>query len=232
MRITWMGHGSFRIEMGGQVLLLDPWLTGNPVLPEDKHDEATAGATHILLTHGHFDHTTDAVTLARKTGAPILGMYELVNALTEGEDGVEGMAYNRGGTIMAGDVACTLVAASHSSTMGGDNGLIPTGQECGFMISHAGRTIYAMGDTDIMADWGWMAELHNPEIAIAPIGGHFTMDGARAAWGLKRFFPGLKGVVPGHYKTFPLLAQSADDLITGIAPVPVHVMEVMGSVDL
>jgi len=231
MRVTWMGHGSWRIEVGGQVLLLDPWVTGNPVFPDDKVDEIIAGATHILITHGHFDHTQDAIEIAKKTGAPILGMYELINVLTEGTD-VEGVGYNRGGTAMAGDVACTLVAASHSSTMGGENGLIPTGQECGFMISHAGSTLYAMGDTDIMADWAWMAELHDPDWAIVPIGGFFTMDPKRAAWGLKKFFPGLKGVIPGHYKTFPALAQSADDLVTGVAPVPVHVLDVLGSVDL
>ena len=230
MRITWMGHGSFRIEIGGQVLLLDPWITGNPVFPEDKADEIIDGATAILLTHGHFDHTADAVEIARKTGAPMLGMYELINHLAT--DGVEGVGYNRGGTAMVGDVGCTLVAASHSSTIAGDNGPIPTGQECGFMISHAGRTVYAMGDTDIMADWAWMAELHDPDIAIVPIGGFFTMDPTRAAWGLKKFFPNLRGVVPGHYKTFPALAQLADDLVTGIAPVPVHVLDVMGSADL
>ena len=100
------------------------------------------------------------------------------------------------------------------------------------MIEHGGRTLYAMGDTDIMADWEWMAELHDPDIAIVPIGGFYTMDPKRAAWGVKRYFPNLKGVIPGHYKTFPALAQSADELITGIAPTPVHVMDVMGSVDL
>jgi len=231
MRVTWLGHGSFRIEVGGQVLLLDPWIKGNPSFPEDRGDEAIEGATHILITHGHFDHTANAVEVARKTGAPLIGMYEVINVLTAGEDGIEGIGYNRGGTVMAGDVACTLVAASHSSTMNGDDGPIPTGQECGFMISHGGRTLYAMGDTDIMADWEWMAALHKPDFAIVPIGGHFTMDGARAAWGIKRYFD-FKAVIPGHYKTFPLLAQSADDLAAGIAPVPVHALDVMGSVDL
>lgn len=233
MRVTWLGHGSFRIEVGGQVLLLDPWIKGNPAFPEERGDEVIAGATHILITHGHFDHTVNAVEIARRTGAPLIGMYEVINALTDGEEGIEGIGYNRGGTVMAGEVACTLVQASHSSTMNGPSGeIICTGQECGFMIAHGGRTLYAMGDTDIMADWEWMAELHRPDFAIVPIGGHFTMDGARASWGLKRYLPSLKSVIPGHYRTFPLLAQSADSLVEGMAPVPVHVLEVMGSVDL
>ena len=230
MRVTWMGHGSFRIEVGGQVLLLDPWITGNPVFPDDKAGEVTSGATAILLTHGHFDHTQDCVDIARKTGAPLVGMYELVNHFAAA-DGVEGTGFNKGGTVMLGDVAVTMVSASHSSSIGTDNGLAHAGQETGLMIEHGGRTLYAMGDTDIMADWAWMAELHKPDFAIVPIGGHFTMDGKRAAWGCRKYFD-FKGVIPGHYKTFPLLEQSADAFVAGIAPVPVHVLDVLGSVDL
>ncbi|MEM7059787.1 MAG: metal-dependent hydrolase [Pseudomonadota bacterium] len=231
MRITWMGHGSFRIEVGGQVLLLDPWITDNPVFPQDKAEEITAGVTHILITHGHFDHTADCADIAKQSGAPIIGMYELVNWFTA-INGVEGTGANKGGTVMCGDVAVTLVAASHSSTVASDNGPVSMGMEVGFMIEHGGRTLYAMGDTDIMADWEWMAELHKPDFAIVPIGGHFTMDGARAAWGINKYFSTLKGVIPCHFKTFPLLAQSSDEFAAGMAPVPVHELEVMGSIEL
>ena len=230
MRVTWMGHGSFRIEAAGQVLLLDPWINGNPVLPEGQADGAIEGATAILLTHGHFDHTADCVEIAKKTGAPLYGMYELVNWFAA-VDGVEGNGLNRGGTVKIGDVAVTLVAASHSSSINSDSGPVYAGQECGFMIEAGGKTLYAMGDTDIMADWGWMAELHKPDFALVPIGGHFTMDGARAAWGCRKFFS-FKAVIPGHYKTFPLLEQTADAFTAGMAPVPVHALDVMGSVDL
>ena len=77
-----------------------------------------------------------------------------------------------------------------------------------------------------------MAELHKPDFAIVPIGGHFTMDGKRAAWGISKYFSTLKGVIPCHYKTFPLLAQDANDFIAGMGGVPVHELEVGGSVDL
>lgn len=231
MRVTWMGHGSFRIEAAGQVLMLDPWVDGNPSFPAEKTDEAIAGATAILLTHGHFDHTKDCVDVAKKTGAPLYGMYELINWFTA-VDGVEGTGLNRGGTVMIGDVAVTLVAASHSSTVAGDAGPIPMGQECGFMISAGGKTLYAMGDTDIMADWEWMGELHAPECAIVPIGGHFTMDGARAAWGIRKYLPSLTSVIPGHFKTFPLLAQDAEALKAGLPGVTVHEFAVMDSVDV
>lgn len=231
MRVTWMGHGSFRIEAAGQVMLLDPWVEGNPSFPEDRTDEAIAGTTAILLTHGHFDHTKDCVEVAKKTGAPLYGMYELINWFAA-VDGVEGVGFNRGGAVMIGDVAVTLVAASHSSTVAGDGGPFPMGQECGFMIAAEGKTLYAMGDTDIMADWEWMGELHQPECAIVSMGGHFTMDGARAAWGIRKYLPSLTGVIPGHYKTFPLLAQDAEALKEGLPGVTVHEPEVMGSVDL
>ena len=75
MNIIWLGHGSFRIEIEDQVLLIDPWLTGNPMLAEDQHEAALTGATQILVTHGHFDHTTDVAAVATRTGAPVAGMY-------------------------------------------------------------------------------------------------------------------------------------------------------------
>ena len=97
------------------------------------------------------------------------------------------------------------------------------------MIEAEGKTLYAMGDTDIMADWEWMAELHKPDCAIAPIGGHFTMDGARAAWGISKYF-NLSSVIPGHYKTFPLLAQSAADM--DVPGAQIIEPEVMAAIDL
>ncbi|MEM7745738.1 MAG: metal-dependent hydrolase [Pseudomonadota bacterium] len=230
MRITWLGHGSFRIEAAGEVLLLDPWITGNPVFPENEASKVVDGATAILLTHGHFDHTADCVEIAKKTAAPLFGMYELVSWFTA-IDGVEGTGFNKGGTVQVGDVAVTMVTASHSSSVSGDAGPTLVGSEAGFMIETDGKTLYAMGDTDIMADWAWMAELHNPDFAIVPIGGHFTMNGARAAWGCRKYFD-FKGVIPGHYKTFPLLEQSADSFRAGMDPVPVHELDVLGSVDL
>ena len=231
MRVTWIGHGSFRIEIAGEILLLDPWVRGNPVFDESRFEEVMAGTTGILITHGHFDHTANIEEVAKVTGAPIFGMYELVNWYTA-IDGIEGTGFNKGGSVKIGNVELTMVSASHSSSLNGDAGPVLVGPEAGFMISGEGKTLYAMGDTDIMADWEWMAELHRPDYAIVPIGGHFTMDGKRAAWGCRRYFPDLKGTIPGHYRTFPLLAQSADEFVDGMGSTPVHVLDWMGSVDL
>ena len=101
MKIIWLGHGSFRFETGNLVLLLDPWLTGNPVLPEDRHDEATDGVTHILLTHTHFDHVADVLPLARKYKVPVVGQYDLMSHWAE-QEGIETIGFNKGGTVDLG----------------------------------------------------------------------------------------------------------------------------------
>ncbi len=89
MNIIWLGHGSFRIELEDQIVLVDPWLTGNPMLQEAQHEAALQGATHILVTHGHFDHITDVPDISKRTGAPVSGMYELAQFL-HAEGAVEG----------------------------------------------------------------------------------------------------------------------------------------------
>ena len=99
MNIIWLGHGSWRIEIGGEVLLIDPWIS-NPVMPEDRREEAVQGATQILITHGHFDHTVDIVEVSKTTGAPVSGMYELANHLFS-LGATEGNAFNKGGTNVA-----------------------------------------------------------------------------------------------------------------------------------
>ncbi|WP_102107849.1 metal-dependent hydrolase [Oceaniglobus roseus] len=221
MKITWLGHGSFRIEVADQVLLIDPWFTGNPVFPEGRKDEAVAGATHVLLTHGHGDHASDAASL----GLPVAGMVELMSWLG---DKVETTGFNKGGTITLGQVKVTMVNAVHSSSS--PDGKI-AGSESGFMISGEGKTLYFSGDTDIMADMEWMGELHKPDIGILCAGGHYTMDMERAAWAAKRYFK-FRTVIPGHYKTFPALAQSADAMIAALPDVQVLTPEVMETVEV
>ena len=115
MQITWLGHASFRIEIAGKVLLIDPWLSGNPMLKEDQHDAAVSGATHILLTHGHFDHVIDTVPLAKKLGIPVVGQYDLMGHWAEKEK-IETVGFNKGGTVDLGGVKVTMVHAVHSST--------------------------------------------------------------------------------------------------------------------
>ena len=121
MNIIWLGHGSFRIEIAGEVLLVDPWFTGNPVFPEDRKADAIAGATHILLTHCHFDHVADVLELASELKIPVVGQYDLMGYWAEAE-GIETVGFNKGGTVMLGDVAVTMVNAVHSSSFGTPEG--------------------------------------------------------------------------------------------------------------
>ena len=146
MNFVWLGHGSMRIESGDTVLLIDPWLNGNPMLPEDRHEAALAGATHILLTHAHIDHIADVLPLAQDLNLPVLGQYDLMSHWGETKD-VETIGFNRGGTVEAGGVAVTLVPASHSSTVGTPDGPVAVGSECGFMlVSASRRTMPASGE--------------------------------------------------------------------------------------
>lgn len=230
MKITWLGHSAFRLEIGDQILLIDPWLTGNPMFPDDRRDEAIAGTTHILLSHGHFDHASDTVDLAHALEIPIVGIFDLITYWESKKD-VAGIGFNKGGTVMLGDVAVTMVNATHSSSYGGEEGPVYAGSEAGYMISHGGRTVYFSGDTDVMMDMELFQALHEPEIGILCCGGHFTMDMKRAAYAAKRFFD-FKTVIPCHYRTFPLLAQSAEELAAGLPGVDVKTPEVMEAIEL
>ena len=225
MKITFLGHASFRIEIADQILLIDPWLTGNPVLSDEHHDDAIVGATHILLTHAHFDHMADVVRLSKELKIPLVGQYDLMGWLEESE-GLSIVGFNKGGTVSLGNVAVTMVNAVHSSTTRSENGLHAMGSECGFMIEAEGSTIYVSGDTDVMADMAVFNDLHQPEIGILACGGHFTMDMRRAAYAANKFF-NFTTIIPCHYRTFPILEQSAQVLIEAVPSAQVIEPQVM-----
>lgn len=211
MKYTWLGHASLRLEIGGEVLLIDPWLDGNPMFPADDRDALLDGATAILITHGHFDHVAGVPELARQLGVPVYGIADLMGWWEASEQGVETVGFNKGGTVRIGAVAVTMVAATHSSSVMTEDGPVYAGCEAGYMIEGEGRTVYVSGDTDVMADMAILQDLHAPEIGILCAGGHFTMDMARAAYAASKLFR-FSTVIPVHYKTFPLLEQSAEPL--------------------
>ncbi|MBV7410500.1 metal-dependent hydrolase [Maritimibacter sp. DP1N21-5] len=230
MKIIWLGHASLRIEIGGQVLLIDPWLEGNPMLEEGQYDVATSGATHVLVTHGHGDHASSGAALCKKLGVPAVGIFDLMSHWEE-KHGIDVIGFNKGGTVDLGGVKVTMVNATHSSSFSGSDGPVYAGHESGFMIEGEGHVIYVSGDTDIMADMGWMGDLHKPDIGILCAGGHFTMDMKRAAYAAKRYFD-FKTVIPYHYRTFPLLAQSAEVLAEGLPGVEVIEPQVMEPIEI
>ena len=216
MKIIWLGHSGFRIEIEQAVLLIDPWLAGNPVFPAERRDEALKGATHILLTHAHGDHAADAAALSQELKIPVACIHE-ASVFLKGQ-GAEVIGFGKGGTIDCNGAKVTMVNATHSASIDfGDKGLLPAGSAAGFMIAGEGQVVYVSGDTDIMADMAWMGELHQPTIGILSAGGHYTMDMARAAWAARKYF-NFRTIIPCHYKTFPLLEQNADALRAGLPP--------------
>ena len=116
MNIIWLGHSGFRIEIENAVLLVDPWLTGNPMFPADQRAHALKGATHVLLTHGHGDHAGDALAIAKELNIPLVGIYDLLNGMQK-RDGLSVIGFNKGGTVDLNGAKVTLVNASHSSSV-------------------------------------------------------------------------------------------------------------------
>ena len=213
MKITWFGHSAFRVEIGKSVLLIDPYLSANPVF-KGKVADAAQGVTHVALTHGHSDHTGDAAQICKDSGAVLIAVYELAIHLNgKGAPNIE--PGNTGGTIYTGDFDITFVRADHSSS---SDDFVYLGNPCGLVVRAKpdGRTLYHMGDTDIFGDMALIAELHRPDIGIVPIGDRFTMNGRTAAIACRRYF-NFSVVLPCHYRTFPLLAQSADSFVQSMA---------------
>jgi L-ascorbate metabolism protein UlaG (beta-lactamase superfamily) len=217
MQITWLGHSGFRIDIAGAVLLIDPWLIGNPMFAAHQRGSALHGATHIVVTHGDGDHMAQSIGLALELDLPLVGPDGLIQRYAA-RDGARGIGFNRGGTVTLAGARLTMVAASHSLAAPDGQGAVPyAGAACGYMIAGEGHTIYLSGETDIMADMGWMAELHQPDIGLLAAGGHDTMDMERAAFAARKYF-NFRTVIPYHYRGSSKLAQDAVPLRMGLPP--------------
>jgi L-ascorbate metabolism protein UlaG (beta-lactamase superfamily) len=210
MKITWFGHSCFRVETGKSIVLIDPFLKGNPTFEGSgiAWDKATAGVTHVALTHGHDDHLGDAAEICEKSGATLFAVFELAMYVAEtGAKKLEPM--NPGGTVKSQDFDLSYVNAIHSSSSGGTY----LGNPCGIILNtKEGKTLYHMGDTEIFGDMALINEIHAPHIGFVPIGDRFTMGAKTAALACRKFFR-FETVFPCHYGTFPMLDQSADAFV-------------------
>lgn len=204
MKITWFGHSTFRIETGKSVVLIDPFLTGNPTFEKSgvSWDDATKGTTHVVISHGHDDHVGDAAKISKTYGAPVFANYEI--ALAVGAKGAEKLEpMNTGGTVTKDDVSVSLVNALHSSSTQVDGVFRYLGNPNGIILRVAGaKTIYHMGDTDMFAGMSLIEEFYKPEIGLVPVGDRFTMGAKNAAFACKKFFK-FNTIIPCHYGTFP-----------------------------
>jgi len=208
-RITWLGHATVLIETAkGTNILIDPFIENNPKYP--KNYKLPSKINYILLTHGHGDHISDAVPVAKRHGSTVVAIYELSDFIAkQGVDKTIGM--NLGGTVKLDEVSATMVDAKHSSGAQDSSGVHYVGVAAGYIIDPGdGPVLYHAGDTCVFGDMRLIGELYKPETAMLPIGGHFTMDPKEAAMAVKLL--GAKTVLPIHWGTFPMLTGTPQQL--------------------
>ena len=209
IRLTWLGHATFRIETpGGKAVIIDPFITGNPKCPEAEKKVKKLDV--LLCTHGHGDHFADAVALIKQHQPVVVGMPELCGWLQkQGAKNVCGM--NKGGTQAVGDIKVTMVHANHSSGIEDAGGMVYGGAACGYVVEFDnGVKIYHAGDTNVFGDMSIIRDIYAPEIALLPIGDHYTMSPREAAYACNLLKP--KTVVPMHFGTFPVLTGTPAEL--------------------
>ncbi len=208
MQITWLGHGSFQFRLpSGQVLLMDPWIDGNPAYPKGF---GIARVDTICVTHGHYDHIQAVAPLAAKFGAEVVAIYETAGWL-ESKGVKKTRPMGKGGTQKAGEVLITMTHAVHSCGILDDGKFVYGGEAAGFVLRFAdGRALYFAGDTNVFSDMDLIRQLYHPELAVLPIGDLFTMSPLEAALACRLLQP--KTVIPMHFGTFPPLTGTPEQL--------------------
>lgn len=208
-RITWLGHATVLVQTAkGTNILIDPFIAHNPKYP--KSFSLPEKIHYILLTHGHGDHISDAAPVAARHGSSVVAIYELA-AYMAGKGVAETIGMNIGGTVQLNDCAATMVEAKHSAGAQDEHGTHYVGVAAGFVLTiEDGPVLYHAGDTSVFSDMKLIAELYQPEVAMIPIGGHYTMGPKEAAVAAK--FLGSKMILPLHFGTFPPLTGTPEQL--------------------
>jgi L-ascorbate metabolism protein UlaG (beta-lactamase superfamily) len=219
MDIRFLGHACFELSEGDTTVLIDPFLSGNPKAAAEASD---LNPSAILLTHGHADHLGDTVDIAKRVGCPVVAIVELANEI--GSNGVEQIFDpNLGGTVKFDWGWVKLVPAWHT-------GVTPSGTPhtpAGLLVGIGGKTVYHLGDTCLFSDLQLIAHRGNPiDVALVPIGGHYTMDRLDAVEAVKLIEP--QNVIPCHYDTFPPIetdAQAFKSDVEGATSAAVQILQ-------
>ena len=211
--LKFLGHACFVLREGKHAIVFDPFLTGNPAAAATAEE---IDCQYILVSHGHEDHLGDAISIAKRTGATIIATAEIARACIE--KGVQTHAMHLGGKHNFDFGFVRITPAFHGSG-------IPGGHASGFIVNFYGKNVYHTGDTALFSDMALLGRLESIDIALLPIGDNFTMgpsDAAEAANMIK-----AKMVIPMHYNTWPLIAQSPEAFKKDVSTrfnLPVHIM--------
>lgn len=221
--VHWYGQAAFKIvSPGGKVILIDPFISKNPKTPADQKDLSKIGKVDlILVTHGHGDHVGDTFELARMTGAKVAmnadmgSTYQALGMIPKEQL----IRFNKSGVIapIGEGIRVTMTRAEHSSSVrakdpiSGKTMVYPGGEPSGYIVRlENGYKIYHAGDTGVFRDMGFINTYYRPDLALLPIGGHFTMGPAHAGWAVRNYLKDVKTVMPMHYGTFPILKGTPD----------------------
>lgn len=235
VEVLWLGQSAFRITTpSGKVIVTDPWLLKNPLTPAKYKDLAALGKVDLLLvTHGHGDHIADAPEIARRNSIPLWSPGDLNMTLTTLGVLPPGQLprFNKSGRITpVPGIKVTATHAEHSSVYVWRNPASdkdethPGGEPVGFIIElEDGFRIWHMGDTGVFGDMKWISEYYKPDLVLIPIGGHFTMDPADAAYALRELIR-PKFAIPMHYGANPLGRGTPQELIQALGQTPIKVL--------
>ena len=209
LELTFCGHATFAVKTPtGKRLIIDPWFDQNPACPQGLKNPTKVDT--LVITHPHFDHIADAVTLAKKHDAMCVAIFETV--LWLGKKGVQKLSgMNKGGTVELDGIRYTMTDAKHSCGIQDGEQVVYGGEAAGYVITFEnGVKIYHAGDTCVFGDMKIIGELFRPDVALLPIGDLYTMDPVQGAYAIRLL--GTKVVVPMHYGTFPALTGTPEKL--------------------